>query len=34
MQAQVEPHFLFNTLASVQYLTETDPRRPTRCSVI
>jgi signal transduction histidine kinase len=26
MQAQVEPHFLFNTLASVQYLTETDPR--------
>src|SRR5882672_10085867 len=27
MQAQVEPHFLFNTLASVQYLTETDPHR-------
>jgi sensor histidine kinase YesM len=27
MQAQVEPHFLFNTLASVQYLTETDPKR-------
>ena len=26
MQAQVEPHFLFNTLASVQYLTETDPK--------
>lgn len=25
MQAQVEPHFLFNTLASVQYLIETDP---------
>lgn len=25
MQAQVEPHFLFNTLASVQYLVETDP---------
>jgi LytS/YehU family sensor histidine kinase len=23
----VEPHFLFNTLASVQYLTETDPPR-------
>ncbi|MGE5105026.1 MAG: histidine kinase, partial [Betaproteobacteria bacterium] len=23
MQAQIEPHFLFNTLASVQYLTET-----------
>ncbi len=30
MQAQVEPHFLFNTLASVQYLTETDPPRATR----
>src|SRR6266496_2806063 len=27
MQAQVEPHFLFNTLASVQYLTETNPPR-------
>jgi sensor histidine kinase YesM len=27
MQAQVEPHFLFNTLASVQYLTESDPPR-------
>ena len=27
MQAQVEPHFLFNTLASVQYLTEADPKR-------
>jgi sensor histidine kinase YesM len=27
MQAQVEPHFLFNTLASVQYLAETDPPR-------
>src|SRR6266567_353448 len=25
MQAQVEPHFLFNTLASVQFLTESDP---------
>jgi len=24
MQAQIEPHFLFNTLASVQFLTETD----------
>jgi hypothetical protein len=30
MQAQVEPHFLFNTLASVQYLTETDPREASR----
>ncbi|HVE49369.1 MAG TPA: histidine kinase [Casimicrobiaceae bacterium] len=27
MQAQVEPHFLFNTLASVQYLTETEPAK-------
>jgi hypothetical protein len=26
MQAQVEPHFLFNTLANVQHLVETDPR--------
>jgi sensor histidine kinase YesM len=26
MQAQIEPHFLFNTLASVQYLTETNPK--------
>ena len=25
MQAQIEPHFLFNTLASIQFLTETDP---------
>ena len=30
MQAQVEPHFLFNTLASVQFLTETDPREANR----
>jgi sensor histidine kinase YesM len=30
MQAQVEPHFLFNTLASVQYLTETDPTQASR----
>jgi sensor histidine kinase YesM len=30
LQAQVEPHFLFNTLASVQYLTETDPPEATR----
>ncbi|MGE5616752.1 MAG: sensor histidine kinase [Bacillota bacterium] len=26
MQAQVEPHFLFNTLANVQHLVETDAR--------
>jgi uncharacterized alkaline shock family protein YloU len=25
MQAQIEPHFLFNTMASVQQLIETDP---------
>ncbi|MGE5616178.1 MAG: sensor histidine kinase [Bacillota bacterium] len=27
LQAQVEPHFLYNTLASVQALTEVDPDR-------
>ena len=32
MQAQVEPHFLFNTLASIDHLIETDPRaREPRC---
>jgi sensor histidine kinase YesM len=30
MQAQVEPHFLFNTLANVQHLVETDPREASR----
>jgi signal transduction histidine kinase len=30
MQAQVEPHFLFNTLANVQHLVETDPPEATR----
>ena len=30
MQAQVEPHFLFNTLASVDYLIETDAPRASR----
>jgi signal transduction histidine kinase len=30
MQAQVEPHFLFNTLASVDYLIETDPSRASK----
>jgi hypothetical protein len=30
MQAQVEPHFLFNTLASVDYLIETDPVRASK----
>lgn len=27
LQAQIEPHFLFNTLAAVDYLIETDPPR-------
>ena len=27
MQAQVEPHFLFNTLANVQHLVQTDPAK-------
>ncbi|MFM7530984.1 MAG: histidine kinase, partial [Rubrivivax sp.] len=27
VQAQVEPHFLFNTLASIEHLIETDPKR-------
>ena len=30
MQAQVEPHFLFNTLANVQHLVETDPAGAAR----
>ena len=30
MQAQVEPHFLFNTLASIDYLIETDPPRASQ----
>jgi sensor histidine kinase YesM len=30
MQAQVEPHFLFNTLANVQHLVETDPTEAAR----
>jgi hypothetical protein len=30
MQAQVEPHFLFNTLASVDHLIETDPPRASK----
>jgi signal transduction histidine kinase len=30
MQAQVEPHFLFNTLASIEHLIETDPPRAAR----
>ena len=31
MQAQVEPHFLFNTLASIDHLIETDPARASVC---
>lgn len=27
MQAQIEPHFLFNTLASIEHLIQTDPDR-------
>jgi hypothetical protein len=30
MQAQVEPHFLFNTLASIDHLIETDAPRASR----
>jgi signal transduction histidine kinase len=30
MQAQVEPHFLFNTLANVQHLVETDAQRASQ----
>jgi MFS family permease len=30
MQAQVEPHFLFNTLATVQHLVEVDPPRASQ----
>jgi hypothetical protein len=30
MQAQVEPHFLFNTLANVQHLVEVDPPSASR----
>jgi signal transduction histidine kinase len=30
MQAQIEPHFLFNTLANVQHLVEADPPLATK----
>jgi hypothetical protein len=30
MQAQIEPHFLFNTLAAVEQLIETDPPRAAK----
>ncbi len=30
LQAQVEPHFLYNTLANARYLTRQDPQRATQ----
>jgi hypothetical protein len=30
MQAQIEPHFLFNTLASIDHLIEVDPTRASK----
>ncbi|HUR89734.1 MAG TPA: sensor histidine kinase [Ramlibacter sp.] len=30
LQAQVEPHFLFNTLSAIDYLIETDPKRASQ----
>jgi signal transduction histidine kinase len=30
LQAQIEPHFLFNTLASIDQLIQTDPRRASK----
>jgi signal transduction histidine kinase len=30
LQAQVEPHFLFNTLSAIDFLIETDPKRASQ----
>ena len=30
LQAQIEPHFLFNTLASIDQLIQTDPPRASK----
>lgn len=30
MQAQIEPHFLFNTLSSLEYLISTDPKKANK----
>ena len=30
LQAQIEPHFLFNTLASIDQLIQTDPPRASQ----
>ena len=30
LQAQIEPHFLFNTLASIDQLIQTDPKRASQ----
>lgn len=30
MQAQIEPHFLFNTLSSLEYLINTDPKKASQ----
>jgi sensor histidine kinase YesM len=30
LQAQIDPHFLFNTLASIDQLIQTDPRRASK----
>jgi len=34
LQAQIEPHFLFNTLASIDQLIQTDPKRASQMQKI